>query len=183
MDKLKIALTLLSIAIAVGPIAGMLCVYRDNLPGLVLPPQIQNLINGGNSVTDQSSQSLGQFQMPQPVGQPQYDPNTGAFSYPLNFTNPLKVELSLQQFSADVYSENNQLLGNISINQPININPGDNAIINATGNLSQDAINQLSAKYLGDGNLNIALENVSVTVDGVNVHVDHIDAGSIPTLG
>ena len=38
MNKVKIALTILTIAITVGPLLGVVYIYRDNLVGLVLPP-------------------------------------------------------------------------------------------------------------------------------------------------
>jgi len=44
MDKVKTALTLVSIAIIVGPIAGAVFLYRDNLLGLVVPPQVKSLL-------------------------------------------------------------------------------------------------------------------------------------------
>jgi hypothetical protein len=186
MDKLKIALTILSIAIMLVPIAVELLVYRDNLSGLVLPPQFESLLNGADSnpTSDgtQASQLLPDFQLPQPVGQPKYDQQTGAFVYPFNFTNPLDTEISLDKLTADICSKDNTTLGTISIDQPININPGESAIINAEGILSQDTINQLSAQYSSYANLDIALENVDVTIGGVSIHIDHIDAGSIPEL-
>jgi hypothetical protein len=116
------------------------------------------------------------------VGQPQYDSATGAFSYPFNFTNPLTSQISINQFSAEVVGENNALLGNVSI-QPINIAAGASGIINATGTLSQSAINQLEAEYQS-GNLNISLENVNVNVGGVNVHINQINnIGTLFTSG
>jgi hypothetical protein len=184
MDKLKIALTLLSIAIVVGPIAGVVLVYKDNLPGLVLPPQIQGLVERDNSspTVTQPSEILPQFQMPQPVGEPKYNSQTGEFVYPFNFTNPLDTKISFDQLSADVSLGNGQTLGTISLDQPINIDPGASEVINATGIMSQDSINQLVAQY-GNNNLdNIVLNNVNVTVGGVNVFIPHIDAGSIPGL-
>jgi hypothetical protein len=186
MDKLKIALTLLSIAIVVGPIAGVVLVYKDNLPGLVLPPQIQSLVNGDNSSPSNTdtlpTDILPQFEMPQPVGEPKYNSQTGEFVYPFNFTNPLETKISFDQLSADVSLGNGQTLGTISLDQPINIDPGASEVINATGIMSQDSINQLIAQY-GNNNLdNIVLNNVNVTVGGVNVFIPHIDAGSIPGL-
>ena len=189
MDKVKVALTLFSIVIIVAPVVVELFIYRDNLLGLVLPPQLQTLANAGNSSNrSQSMQALPDFQLPQPVGQPQYDPNTGVFSYPFNFTNPLNTEISIDQLSAQVCGANNQTLGNISINQPIKIEAGANAIINVTGNLNQTLVNQLIKQY-NDGNLSnlgnlsdLSLNNVDVTVAGVAVHIDQIDAGSISQL-
>ena len=189
MDRVKFALTILSIMIIVVPLVVEVYVYKDNLEGLVLPPQIKDLMNGGNSKSSGSStdpqssasSSLPNFQMPQPVGQPQYDPATGAFSYPFNFTNPLSTQLSLTQLSAQVVTEDGTPIGNISIPQTISIAPGANAIIAVVGNLNTEEVNQLAAQYQS-GNLNIALNNVNVVVGGVSIHMDHIDAGSISDL-
>ncbi len=176
MDKVKIALTVLSIVIIVGPIAGVVFAYRDNLLGLVVPPQVNSLVNGNFTES--------QFQPPALASEPQYNPDTGALSLSFNFTNPLTNEISIDQLSAEIKcKDNNALLGNISIDQPIKISPGENAIINATGSLSQDAINQLKAQYSGSSNINVALENVNVVVGGIKVHLDELDAGSIPLPG
>ena len=102
MDKVKIALTILSIVIVIGPLAGIAYVYRDNLLGLVVPPQIKSMISGGDST---GSQSQPQFQPPQLVGQPQYNAQTGAVSVSFNFTNPLTNKISIDKLSAEVQSE------------------------------------------------------------------------------
>lgn len=194
MDKVKIFLTLVSIAIVVGPLAGVALANKDNLLGVVIPPQFQSLMNGGNGSGDNGTaganydpqtagiQSLPQFQLPQPVGQPQYDPSTGAFSYPFNFTNPLKTEISIDQLSADVISsQDNTTLGTLSINGPINIDPNQTAMINVTGILSPQQVSQLEAQYQQGGNLPISLSNLNVDVGGIKVHLDQLsDIGSIP---
>ncbi|MGA2682683.1 MAG: hypothetical protein ABSF44_12885 [Candidatus Bathyarchaeia archaeon] len=187
MDKVKVALTVLSIMIIIVPLVAEVYAYKDNLLGLVLPPQMKNLMNGGgNSGTSagpqsSASPSLPNFQIPQPAGQPKYNPTTGAFTYPFNFTNPLSTEISFDHLSAQVVTEDGTSLGNISMPQTISIPPGANSVINASGNLNPDAVNQLAAQNTG-GNLNIALNNVNVDVGGVLVHIDHIDAGSISNL-
>lgn len=178
MDKVKIALTVLSIVIIVGPIAGVVLAYRDNLLGLVVPPEVNSLVNGNGNFTE------SQFKPPMPVGEPQYNPDTRTFTFPFNFTNPLKNEISIDQLSAEVKSkENNVTLGTVSINEPIKISPGETAIINVTGGWTQEAINQLKAQYSENSNINVALENVNVVVGGVKVHMDEIDAGSIQLPG
>jgi len=183
MNKVKIALALLSIAIVVGPLAGLFLVYRDNLIGLILPPQVKNILSGGGSSgskLSQLSQDLSNFTSAQSGSHLQYNSATGAFSYPLNFTNPLTTQLSISQLSAEVVSGNNVTLGNVSI-QPINIDPGANAIINATGNLDQNEVKQLEAQYQS-GNLNVSLENVTMSVGGISVRINQINnVGSILT--
>ena len=173
MDKVKIALTVLSILIVIGPLAGAAFVYRDNLVGLVVPPQVKSLVSGGDST---GSQSQPQFQPPQLVGQPQYNAQTGAFTVSFNFTNPLTNEVSIDKLSAEVQSEEGGVsLGNISINQPIQITPGETSIINVSGVLSQAAISQFEAQNPGVNGINISLANLNVDVAGVNVHMDQVN--------
>ncbi len=185
MDKVKVGLTVLSIMIIIAPILVEVYVYKDNLEGLVLPPQIQNLMNGNNngatSETQSELTSLPNFQMPQPVGDPQYNPTTGAFSFPFNFTNPLSAQLTVNELSAQVATEDGIPIGNVSIPQIINLAPGENAIITAVGNLDPAVVNQLTAQYQS-GTLNIALNNVNIDLGGIHIHLDHVDAGSITDL-
>ncbi len=173
MDKVKFALTILSILIVIGPLAGAAYVYRDNLLGLVVPPQIKNMISGGDST---GPQSQPEFQTPQLVGQPQYNAQTGAFTVSFNFTNPLTNEVSIDNLSAEVQSEEGGFsLGNISLNQPIQITPGETSIINVSGILNQATISQLEAQNPGVNGINISLENLNADVAGVNVHMDQVN--------
>lgn len=180
MNKVKFALTLLSIGIIVGPLAGVLYVYRDNVVGIILPPQLENMLTGKGSAGSQFSQDLSNFKLPQSAGQLQYNPDTGAISYPFNFTNPLTTQISFDQMSAEVVGENGVPLGNVST-QPTTIAPGANVTLDATGNLNNSTVSQL-AQNSGVTNLNISLENVNVDVGGVKVHINQVsNFGSIPT--
>jgi|GEM_PF-1224694 hypothetical protein len=196
MNTVKIALTLLTIAITVGPLVYVVFIYRDNLIGLVLPPQFanlgqnlgQNMSNGnssGNPLSSQLNITGSNFQMPKLVSNPQYNPDTGEFSLSVNVTNPLTNELSIDQLSVQIQSkDNNTLVGNISIPQPINIQPGESSIINVTGIMPQDMFNQISGHNTGNIDVNnIILKNLDVDVGGVKIHIDEIDPSSIQSLG
>ena len=87
MDKVKIALTLLTIAIMVGPLAYVVYTYRDNLVGIVFPPEFSNLINAQDLTN--TTALADNFQMPTPVGEPQYFPENQSYAFAFNFTNPL----------------------------------------------------------------------------------------------
>ena len=182
MDKVKIALTILSILIVIGPLAGITYTYRDNLLGLVVPPQIKSLVSGGNST---GSQSQPQFQTPQIVGQPQYNAQTGAFALSFNFTNPLTNGISIDNLSAEITSADYSVsLGNISLSQPINIASGETSIINISGILSPQAISQLEAQNPGVNGINISLENLNVEIAGITVHMDQVnDVGQLQLPG
>jgi len=139
----------------------------------VVPPQVKSLVSGGDST---GSQSQPQFQPPQLVGQPQYNAQTGAFTVSFNFTNPLTSEVSIDKLSAEVQSEEGGVsLGSISINQPLQITPGETSNINVSGILSQAAISQFEAQNPGVNGINISLANLNVDVAGVNVHMDQVN--------
>jgi len=194
MEKVKFALTILSIAIIVVPLVVEVYAYINNPLSLVIPPQIQNLLSGqnhsnsgsngiqlpNNSQSSSKSQSLPNFQTPQLAGPPQYNSATGAFSVPFNVTNPLTSQLSIQNFSAEVVGQNDVPLGNVSIT-PVNLAAGESTIITATGNLNPSSVNQLVSEYQS-GNLNVSLENINLNMAGVTVHIDQIsDIGQILT--
>ena len=76
MDKVHLALTVISIAIIVCPIVGVVYAYRGNLAGLVLPPELTSLASGNYSAS--------RFQPPLPEGQPKYDPVAKKFTFSFN---------------------------------------------------------------------------------------------------
>jgi hypothetical protein len=190
MNKVKIALTLLTIAIIVVPFAYVVIANRDNLVGLVMPPQFSNLGQGlGQNLSGQNPSSSSNnpinltgtnFQMPQVIGTPQYNQDTGVFNVAINATNPLSNSISVDQASVQIQSkQDSAMVGDISIPQPINIQPGESAIINITGVIPQDLYNQISQQNNGNIDINnIVLKNLDVTVGGVKLHFDSIDPAS-----
>jgi hypothetical protein len=189
MNKVKVALILLTITIIVLPIASIVFVYRNNLSELIIPPELQNLANSSSTIdsfNDESGMFISNITAPTPLGEPMYDSATGVFSYAINFTNPLQTSISVDQVSAQLESKsNNELLCNVSITQPINIASGANGIINTTGIISQDKLDQLENQYkTGTLDLNdLALKNINVVANGVTLHFDHFDLNTIKSLG
>lgn len=193
MNKVKIALTILTVAIIVGPFAYVAIVYSNNLIGLVLPPQFSNLIrnvgqNSGQNPSSPSSNPINitgsNFQVPQLVGTPQYNPVTGDFNLAINATNPLPNEISVEQLSVQIQSKDDSgLIGNISIPQQINIQPGESSIINVEGVIPQQLYDQINGQNTGNIDVNnIVLKNLDVTVGGVKVHIDQVDPASIQSM-
>ena len=193
MNRVKLSLTLLTIAIIVGPFAYVAIAYRDNLIGLVLPPQLSNLgqslsQNSGENPFSSSNSPINltgsNFQVPQVVGTPQYNPATGDFNVAINATNPLSNKISVEQLSVQIESKDGSgLVGNISIPQAINIQPGESAIINIEGVIPQQLYNQINGQNTGNIDVNnIVLKNLDVTVGGVKVHIDQVDPASIQSI-
>ncbi|MCL5949694.1 MAG: hypothetical protein M1490_04375 [Candidatus Bathyarchaeota archaeon] len=176
MDKIHLALTLLSIAIIVVPIVGVVYAYRDNILGLVLPPELKSLASGNYSAS--------RFQPPIPAGQPTYDPATNTFTFSFKFTNPLQNTISVDNISADVICKDHGVfLGNVSINQPMTIAPDETVTINALGGWTQAALDHFKTFHSGpeDDDVNVSFENLNINVAGVQVHMDELaDAGWVP---
>ncbi len=169
MNKVKIALTLITIAIMVGPLLGVVIVYRDNLLGLVLPPDTPGMSSLTNS--DLNMTTFQDMNPIQPMGGPTYDETTGAFDYAFNFTNPLPDDVSVDSLSADIYANDGTKLGTISLDNPINVSPGESAVVDIVGAMNPELIQQYQ-QQLEQGN--VSVKNVDVTVGGITLHIDDL---------
>lgn len=186
MNKVKLALSLITIAIMIGPLLGMVYTYRDNLVGLVLPPTDQSMMGLTDSnLGSMNLTSLSNFQIVNPIGNPTYDQNTGAFAYPLNFTNPLPQTISIDHFSADIVGQQNgTTLGTVTLPDQVQIGPGDSAVLNVSGNINQQVLAAYENEYSTGNNVDIALANLNVTVGGISLYVDRVsNIGSLQLPG
>jgi hypothetical protein len=188
MKKLKIFLALLTIAITVTPIAIEVLIYHDNLLGLIIPSEITNLLNdhnnSGNSIgnnNDVNSLLNSQFELPQPVGGPQYNPETQTVTYTFNFTNPLQTPIEVDNLQAGIVSHNDGFfIGNITIDKPLKLNPGQTVDITALGILSDEAINYLKIKSETQNSINLDFTNLNVDLAGLQIQLDNQNIGDIP---
>ena len=186
MNKVKMLLTLLTIAITVTPIVVEVLIYRDNLLGLIIPSEITDLINGernssnsiGNNAVDRLLNS--DFDLPQPVGEPQYDPETRTLSATFSFTNPLQTPISVDKISSGIVSHDDGfVIGNLLIDKPIRLDPGQSADITTTATLSAEAINYLKAKSVDQDSINVDLVDLNVDLAGIQVQLDKQNIGNI----
>jgi LEA14-like dessication related protein len=173
MDKIRLALRVLSIVILVVPLVGILFAYSNNISGLVVTPEIKNFMSGDVSES--------QFQRPVPAGQPQYDPATGQYTFSFKFTNPLENTISVDRLSAEVYcKDHNVALGSVSMLQPITIQPGETVIIYASGTWTQQALEHFACYHCGleDDDINVSFKNLNIDLAGIKIHMDILeDAG------
>jgi hypothetical protein len=132
MNLVRLALGVLSVVLFVGPLAGVVFVYRDNLVGLVVPVELKGLVGSGSSlglsdlgngslvngssvvVNMSNASSVNGSSVSVNVGglsdkpfeasniTTVYDPVSRTVQFSFNFTNPLSIGLSLDSFTADV---------------------------------------------------------------------------------
>ena len=191
MDRLKVFFTLLSILIIAVPITVEVVLYRDNLIALVVPSELANLINhnsnSGNSnnlvKNDTAISSLvnSGFDLPQPVGEPQYNPETKTVSFTFNFTNPLQTPLVLNKLEASIVSHDTGVfLGNVTLEKPLEMKPGQTMDITAIDALSDETINYFKTNSFDQKSINADFVNLTVDLGGVIVQIDRQNIGDIP---
>jgi flagellin-like hook-associated protein FlgL len=186
MKKLKIILLFLTIAITVTPIVIEVLLYRDNLLDLIIPPEIANIVNNKNNNSNEKSINGNnllnpEFELPKPIGDPQYNPETKTISYTFNFTNPLQTPLEIDELQTGLVSHNDGFfLGNITISKPLKLDPGQTVDITALGILSDDAIDYLKSQSATQNSINLDFVNLNVDLSGVQLQLDKQNIGNIP---
>lgn len=171
MKKVKVLLTLLSVIIAVAPITAEILLYQDNLVGLIIPPEITNLLNGGvSTVTGEIGNTP--FEPPMLSGEPQFFPENNTVKFNYNFTNPLNTEISIKTLQAKVVCHDHGFqLGEVSID-PATLKPGQTIDITAFGVLSDEALKHIAAQHAGQSSINADFENLIVEMGGVTIQMD-----------
>ena len=184
MRKLKIILTLITIAISVIPTAYVVFSYRDNLEGLIIPPQITDIVNGdtsnlNGSITDNSSGVFNpDFDLPQPTGEVQYNPQTNTVTFDFTFTNPLSTPITVEKINSGIVTHDDAVfLGNLTTDQPIKLGAQQTGEITANAKLTDEAINYI--KTQNQSQLNVDLINLDIEVGGITVHIDRQNIGNI----
>jgi hypothetical protein len=189
MDKVRLALVLITIAITVGPILGIVLVYRDNLLGLVVPPEINQVTNNleNNSQTStQPGESGGGILAEQPgPSDMQYDQASRTFTVKTKIKNPLPIDATLNSMSGTlVCDEHGFPLGTISLKDPVKMKAGETVTAIITGTYTDDAVNHFTTQHAGQQSIAASITDTTINVGGMIVQVpDRISLGDIPITG
>jgi hypothetical protein len=171
VNKLRLVLTAITIAINVLPIAGILLMYQNNLLGLIVPPEINTIINN----VFIPEESLGKVLENFTLADSHYDAASRTVTLTFEVTNPLKFDLAVNSMSADVRCDEHDFpLGHAIINNPVAISAGETAAIDVAGTWTQDAINHFLAAHAGAQKIDVELTGICVTVNGVSIQTDEV---------
>lgn len=202
MQALSVLLALITIGCIVGPIGGAIAMYRDNLTQLVVPPQINNLINNNsidgsnnnnNNPTDNNNngntasgnfgvgENNGGFITPTFVSS-QINVEARTFTVTVNFTNSFNYDLTLNALTATVESsQDNFQLGTINLASPVSILAGQTSLITVSGIWTQDAENYVQKNFAGASSINVNLANIAIDVNGIVVQqTQPVNVGDVP---
>ena len=212
MDKVRLALVLITIVITVGPFLCVLIVYRNNLPGLIIPPQMNQLINditgnnqsqsgqSGNQTSDITSliDSLisGDGPMSGDISQiiPEppiihYDPITRTFSATFEMNNTWSFNMTVKSINGTVECDTHHfLIGPVNLKEPVTLKAGEISTVTIAGQWSEEGVNHLEIYHTEQQSVNCSLVNavISATTMGITVNLpapDSISLGEIPLRG
>ena len=174
MVRVRLLLTLITLAIAVGPLAGVIIVYQNNLLGLIVPPELMKIMKG-NFVTGES------LQPPKFVGS-QYDVTSRTATLTFNFTNPFDLDMTLKSMSAGVECSVHKVpLGDSALEPPITSRAGETALITVLGTWTQDAINHFQTVHTGEKSIDVDLVGLTIDISGINIQMkERITVPNVP---
>jgi hypothetical protein len=169
MDKVRLLLTLITIAIIVVPIVGMLLAYQGNLLGLFIPPEINeiadNLSGGGTNRAG--------LEPPTMVGEPEYDEATRTFSATFQFKNTFPVDLTIKSLSGNIECDEHRFpLGNASLSKPVSIDAGKTGTLTVLGTWTEQAISHFHTAHAGEDTVEVKMVGLTVDVSGIQIQFD-----------
>jgi hypothetical protein len=169
MDKVRLLLTLITIAIIVVPIVGMLLAYQGNLLGLFIPPEINeiadNLSGGGTNGSG--------LEPPTMVGEPEYNEATRTFSVTFQFKNTFPVDLTIKSLSGNIECDEHRFpLGNASLSKPVSIDAGKTGTLTVLGTWTEQAISHFHTAHAGEDTVEVKMVGLTVDVSGIQIQFD-----------
>lgn len=178
MEKIRILLTLITVAIIAGPLIAEAVVYKDNPTGLIIPPEVTDLIGGSNGTGGILEAPIT---LPQIV-ESEYDPISRTVRFSFSFTNPFGFDLTLRALSADVVcTEHNFLLGKAVLVNSVQLRGGETVLIPVIGTWTEAAIEHFTSAHAGEQKISVDLTGITTDISGISIDLtERIHVGEIP---
>jgi hypothetical protein len=171
MDKIRLILTLVTIAIVVVPIVGMLLAYQGNLLGLFVPPEINEIADDFMGGDGNNGPGL---EPPTMMGEPVYDEATHTFSVTFEYTNSFPIDITINSLSGNIECvEHHFHLGNASISEPVSIDAGETGTLTVVGAWTDEAINNhFPNEHADEQTVDVVLVDFAVDISGIQIQLD-----------
>ncbi len=170
MDKVQLILTLITIAIVVMPIVGMMFAYQDNLLGLFIPSEITEIANdwmggdGGNG---------SGLELPTIVGEPQYDEASRTFAVTFKYKNSFPMDITVKSLTGNIECDEHRFpLGNASLSKPVSIDLGETELMTVLGTWTEEAISHFDTAHADEENVDVVLVDFAVDISGIQLQLD-----------
>ncbi len=194
MQVVGIFLTFLSIILIVAPVGAVVVIYQNDLTQLVVPPEINSLLNGdsssflvdgqsveGNYGFDGGDSFLGDLIVPKFVSA-DIDNDANTFTVIVDITNNVNYSFVLDTFSTDIKTsqDNYQLVTVALSNPPVTLTSGETSRITIVGAWTDAAEAYFLVNYAGASSMSVQLVNTTIEVNGVSVTLSDPIAVDVP---
>ncbi len=178
MNKVRLALTLITVAITVGPILGVVLAYQNNLPGLIIPDKVDQLMQQLGNTNPSNIIQPGQTGTPDV----QFDPSSRTFTATVPFKNPLPVDTTIDALSGPIEcDEHHYNLGSVSLKNPVSVKAGETASVTVQGTWTEAAVSHFQTAHQGEKSVKVSLAGASVTLGGMTIKISEtMSIGEIP---
>ena len=182
MQALGLILILINVGAIVGPIVGVVLIYRNNLQDLVIPPEVQQIIgdtiktltlsspnNPSNPTSDPSNSSNVNLELPKYVNA-SVNPAGRTVTAVFKFTNPFNINMTIYALSADVQCHAHSfMLGHAAISNTVDLPPMQTADITVVFAWTEIAQEHFLTAHAGQTTVNVDLVNISINVSGISI--------------
>ena len=168
MNKIRLVLTVITIAIVVLPLLVTLLAYQGNLLGLIVPPEMNEIaddfMGGGNG---------SGMEPPTMVGEPQYDEATRTFSVTFQYKNSFPLDITVQSLSGNIEcAEHRFHLGTASLSEPVSIAAGETGTMTVLGTWTEEAISHFENEHGDEELVDVVLVDFAVDFSGLQIEID-----------
>jgi hypothetical protein len=166
MDKIRLVLTVITIAIVVIPLVGTLLAHQGNLLGLFVPPEV-------NDIADSLMSGDSGMEPPTIVGEPQYDEATHTFSVTFQYKNSFPMDITIKSLTGNIECvEHGFHLGNASLSEPVSIDAGETGTLTVLGKWTDEAISHFGTAHGNEENVDVVLVDMAVDISGIQIQLD-----------
>ncbi|MBN1244090.1 hypothetical protein JXA31_00680 [Candidatus Bathyarchaeota archaeon] len=170
MDKVRLLLTLITIAIVVVPIVGMVLAYQGNLLGLFIPPEINEI---ADDLTGGDGDNGSGLEAPTMVGEPTYDEATRTFSVSFQYKNTFHLDITIKSLTGNIECDEHRFpLGNASLSKPVSIDAGETGTLTVLGTWTEEAIDHFENMHAGEEMVDVVLVDFAVDISGIQLQMD-----------
>jgi hypothetical protein len=168
MDKIRLVLTVITIAIIVIPLVGTLLANQGNLLGLFVPPEINefadDLIGGDDGPG---------LEPPTIVGEPHYDEESHTFSVSFEYKNSFPMDITIKSLTGNIECAAHRFpLGNASLSEPVSMDAGETGTLTILGAWTDDAISHFGSAHGNQENVDVVLVDFAVDISGIQLQLD-----------
>jgi hypothetical protein len=170
MDKVRLALSLVTIAIIVVPIVGVLIAYQNNLLGLVIPPEVNEI---ADNLTHGSSSGSGNGQEVPTQINTTYNAASRTVTLTFQYKNPFGFDVTINSMSGNIICDTDDFpLGTAHLDKPVSLSAGETATITVLGTWTEVAINHFQTAHPGAKTINADLVDLVVDAQGIKIQTN-----------